>query len=189
MKNVLILHGAGNNSQGNWFPWLKKTLEEKGHKVWSPDLPNSDTPVLKDWLDIIFSNKGWEFNEKSIIVGHSSGATLILKILENLPKDIKIDKAILVAGFVDKGSLPQFYQYKIDLLKTPFSYDKIKSSCKNFYFITSDNDPYDCELRHGEIMQKYLGGKLTTMQGEGHFNLEMGGKYKQFPDLLEYIYE
>lgn len=111
MKDVLILHGAGNNSQGNWLPWLKVELEKKGYKVWSPDLPNSDTPVLKGWLDTIFSNKEWEFNEESIIVGHSSGATLTLRVLENLPEGAKINKAILVAGFIDKGELPQFYQY------------------------------------------------------------------------------
>lgn len=187
MKNILILHGAGNNSQGNWFPWLKNSLEEKGYKVWSPNLPNSDTPILRDWLDIIFSNKDWEFNEESIIVGHSSGATLILRILENLPKDIKIDKAILVAGFVDKGSLPQFYQYKVDLLNTPFDWDKIKNSCNNFYFIASDNDPYDCGLRHSKKMQEKLGGKLILKKGEGHFNLEVGEKYRQFPEILDYI--
>lgn len=187
MKNVLILHGAGNNSQGNWFPWLRKTLEEKGYTVWSPDLPNSDTPFLKDWLEIIFSNKDWKFNEESIIVGHSSGATLILRILENLPEGVKIDKSILVAGFVDKGNLPQFYQYKVDLLKTPFSWNKIKNSCKSFYFIASDNDPYDCGSRHSEIMKEHLGGKLIIMSGEGHFNLEVGEKYKQFQEILDYI--
>lgn len=187
MKNVLILHGAGNNSQGNWFPWLKRTLEEKGYKVWSPDLPNSDTPVLKDWLDTVFSNKEWELNEESIIVGHSSGATLILRILEDLPEGIKINKAILVAGFIDKGEFPQFYKYKVDLLKTPFDWNKIKNSCKEFYFIASDNDPYDCGIRHSEIMQEKLDGKLIIRKGEGHFNLEMGVKYKQFSEILDYI--
>lgn len=187
MKNALILHGAGNNSSGNWFPWLKKELEEKGYKVWVPDLPNSDTPVLKDWLDTIFSNIDWKFNEQSTIIGHSTGATFILRILEKLPKGVKINKAILVAGFLDKGNLPQFYQYKVDLLKTSFNWNKITSSCNKFYFIASDNDPYDCGVRHAEVMQRNLEGKLILKDREGHFNLEVGEKYKQFPELLRCI--
>lgn len=73
------------------------------------------------------------------------------------------------------------------MLKTTLNWNKIKNSCNNFYFIASDNDPYDCGLRHGEIMKKYLGGKLIIKSGEGHFNLEMGEKYKQFPAILDYI--
>src|SRR3989344_904143 len=107
MKNALILHGAGNNSQGNWFPWLKRELEGKGYVVWSPDLPNSDVPDLNDWLKTVFGN-AWEFNANSIIVGHSSGATLILRILESLPKGTKVDKAILVASPVQLGAKPEY---------------------------------------------------------------------------------
>ncbi len=187
MKNALILHGAGNNSSGNWFPWLKAELENQEYKVWIPDLPNPDTPALRDWLDTIFSNKEWQFNEDSVIVGHSSGATLILRILESLPEGVKINKAVLVAGFIDKGKSPQFYQYKEDLLKTPLNWEKIKKSCNNFVFIASDNDPYDCGLRHAEVMKKQLGGELITMSGEGHFNLEKSDQYRQFPKLLELI--
>src|SRR3989344_6496098 len=126
MKNALILHGAGNNSQGNWFPWLKNELEKKGYKVWSPDLPNSDVPIQKDWLSTIFFNKEWGFNKDSVMIGHSAGATLILRILERLPEDIKINKAILVACPIDKGKFPEFFQYKEDLTREPFNWGKIK---------------------------------------------------------------
>lgn len=184
MKNALILHGAGNNSQGNWFLWLKSELKEKGYKVWSPNLPNSNVPIQKDWLDTIFSNKDWEFNSESIIIGHSAGATLILRILERLPKKEKINKAILVASPIDKGKFPEFFQYKEDLTREPFNWNKIKSSSKNFYFIVSDNDPYDCGERHAKAMQEKLGGELILKTGEGHFNLEKSQSYKKFPLLL-----
>ena len=110
MKNALILHGAGNDSSGNWFPWLGKELERKGFKVWIPDLPNSDHPIQKDWLETIFSNNNWNFNEESVVIGHSTGATLILRILERLPEDTKVNKAILVAGPLDKGSIEKFWK-------------------------------------------------------------------------------
>lgn len=69
---------------------VKNKLENKGYKVWAPNLPDSDHPILKDWLGTIFSNKDWEFNNDSIILGHSSGATLMLRILEKLKEDILI---------------------------------------------------------------------------------------------------
>lgn len=187
MKNALILHGAGNNSQGNWFPWLKEELESKEYKVWSPDLPNADHPLQEEWLKAIFANKDWDFNEESVMIGHSSGATLILRILERLPESIKIYKAILVAGPLDKGSILEIWPLKEDLTKLPFNWEKIKQSAREFISIYSDDDAYDCGLRHGKEIHRQVGGKLIIKKGEGHFNLEVGEKYRQFPELLKYI--
>lgn len=185
MKNALILHGAANNSSGNWFPWLKKELENRDFKVWVPDLPNSGHPKQKEWLETVFSSEGWEFNPDSILIGHSTGATLILRILERLPKGVKVDKSILVAGPIDKGK--NFNQLKEGVTEGLFNWEKIRNSCKEFCLIYSDNDPYDCGLRHGEIIKEKVNGRLMIKKEEGHFNLEAGKKYKQFPLLLEYI--
>lgn len=187
MKNVLILHGAGNNSQGNWFPWLKGELEKKNYKVWSPDLPNPDEPNQGEWLKIIFSNKKWQFNEESVIIGHSAGAALILRILEKLPEGRQIKKAILVAGVVELGTKSEFFQYKKSLVENPFNWEKIKRSAREFYFFCSDNDPYQCGQDQAKIMQKHLGGSLVFRPGEGHFNLEKSPGYKEFPLLLTFI--
>jgi|SRR3989344_3098703 len=187
MKNVLLLHGSGNNSQGNWFPWLKKELEEKGFKVWVPNLPHADYPDISEWVDFIFSSKNWEFNKESLIIGHSAGATLILGLLQNLPSNKVISKAILVAGCVSIGKSKEKNRVKQGLLKSPFNWNKIKQSAQKFYFIHSDNDRYECGIEQGMIMQQYLGGELIFKPGEDHFNLETSPKYKKFPLLLELI--
>lgn len=187
MKNSLILHGAGNDSQGNWFPWLGVELEKRGYEVWIPDLPNSDEPNLNDWLDIIFSNKDWQFDEDSVIVGHSAGAALILRILEKLPEGKQIKKAILVAGVVELGTREDIFIYKSSLVGKPFDWEKIKASAQEFCFVASDNDPYQCGVDQSIIMQKHLNGKLIIKKGQGHFNLEKGSEYKQFPFLLELL--
>jgi predicted alpha/beta hydrolase family esterase len=187
MKNALILHGAANNSQGNWFPWLAKELEKLGYLVWSPDLPYPDKPMKNKWLNHIFTNANWGFNEETIVVGHSAGATLILRILEALPDSIKLKHVLLVAGPVEIGTRKEFFQYKEDLVKDGFDWKKIISAANNFTFIHSDNDPYECGIDQGKILHKKLGGNLICKQGEGHFNLEKGEQYKQFPELLEII--
>ena len=187
MKNALILHGAGNNSQGNWFPWLKVELEKKDYKVWVPDLPNSDIPNLSSWLKVILGNKDWVFNMESVIIGHSAGATFILRLLEKLPRGLKINKAVLVSGPVQLGTKSEYFPYKRDMVKDPSHWDKIRNSCNQFYFFHSDNDPYQCGIDQGRIMQKYLRGELIFKPNQGHFNLETGSRYKEFPKLLEKI--
>ena len=187
MKNVLILHGSSNNSEGNWIPWMKKNLEEKGWKVWTPNLPNSEYPDMEEWVNFIFSNKKWKFNKESIIIGHSSGATLVLGLLQKLPSDIKVNMAILVAGFVQFSGLPEVDEVIKGQLKEPFNWKKIKKASKDFFFIHSDNDQYRCGVEQGKIMQKNLGGKLIIKKGEGHFNLTTNKKYKTFPFLLRLL--
>ena len=75
------------------------------------------------------------------------------------------------------------------LVEKPFNWEKIKKSAKEFCFVCSDNDPYQCGADQGKIMQKHLGGELVIKPGEGHFNLEEGQQYKQFPLILKLLGE
>src|SRR4030066_1490601 len=110
-------------------------------------------------------------------------------MLEQLPEGKRINKAILVSGVVELGTKPEFFQYKRGLVEKPFNWEKIKKSASEFYFVHSDNDPYQCGSDQGEIMQKNLGGKLIVKPGEAHFNLEKSPEYKQFPFILELLGE
>ncbi len=185
-KNALILHGAGNNSEGNWFPWLKGELVKIGYQVFSPDLPHTDNPKLEEWLEAV-KKTGFQFNEESVLIGHSCGGTLILSLLERLPKTVKIKRAILVAAPLDKGVVKEYWLLKEDLCQDFYNFEKIRNSCNEFILIYSQNDPYDCGERHGKVLEEELSGKLLIMKDQGHFNLEVSQDYKQFPKLLEII--
>jgi hypothetical protein len=182
MKNALILHGTGNNSQGNWFPWLKKELEKDDWKVWVPDLPDSKNPSVKKINEYIFANKDWQFNEESILVGHSSGAVAILGLLQKLPDDIQVNKCYLIGSFKDDFGL----EHLSGLFTKPFDFAKIRKHAKKFILIHSDNDPY-CPLDHAEYLSRKLDGELIVIKGQGHFNLENSPKYREFPELLKII--
>lgn len=90
MKNALILHDTGNDHTGNWFPWLKTQLKNKGYKVWVPDLPDADTPSTKRYNKFLLEENDWEFNDESLIIGRSSGAVAILGLLQELPLLIEL---------------------------------------------------------------------------------------------------
>src|SRR3989338_1575400 len=148
IKRVLILHGWGGNSQSNWFPWLKEELEKKGVKVYCPDLPNSESPNQQEWLDAIRKAVG-KFDESLSIVGHSLGAVSILRILESLEENEKIDKAILVSGFARNligNDIASFFE-------DGFNWEKIRKKANKIIEINSDNDPY-VPLEEGEKLKE-----------------------------------
>ena len=182
MKNVLILHGTGSNSQGNWFPWLKKELLEREYKVWVPNLPDADHPNTKKYLKYIFSN--WKFDSESVVIGHSSGAVAILGLLQSLSKNVVIKKAILVSAFKDNLG----WDVLNGLFKEPFDWKKIKSHAQKIILYHSDTDPY-VPLSHAQYLKEKLDAELIVKKNQGHFNLELGPQYKKFPELLEKVLE
>ena len=182
MKNALILHGTDNDSSGNWFPWLKNELEKKSWKVWVPDLPQADKPSIKRYNRYIFSNDDWEFNEKSVLIGHSSGAVAILGLLQHLPKDTEVDTCIFIGSFKDNLG----WDALDGLFEEPFDFEKIKQKANNFIFIHSDNDPY-CPLEHAQYLSNKLDGELIVKKGQEHFNLEKSLEYEEFPLILRLL--
>lgn len=181
MKNVLILHGTDGNSQENWFPWLKDQLEKKNYRVWVPDLPGADKPNIDRYNQFIFPK--WQFDEESVVVGHSSGAVATLGLLQELPDNAVINKAILVAGFIDDLD----YDPVKEMFKKPFNWEKIKKQAKEFVFINSDNDPF-VPSHHGLALKEKLGGELVIISGQKHFSVAtMGEKYREFPEILQYV--
>ena len=187
MKNALILHGTGNNSKGNWFPWLKKELERHDWKVWLPDLPQAEKPNIKRYNKFLLANKNWEFNKNSILIGHSSGAVAILGLLQALPKDTVVDTCILVGSFIATDADPDWEQMK-GLFEEPFDFESIKKKAKRFVFLHSKDDPY-CPPEQAEYLSKKVSGELIMKKHEGHFNLEKGPEYRKFPLILEILKE
>lgn len=181
MKNAIILHGTDNTPEGNWFRWLEKELQRRGYDVWLPQLPDAELPNANKYNKLLL-NHNFDFNDETIMVGHSSGAVAILNLLQELPENVKIKAAYLVGAF--KGPLDK--ESRSALFPKPFDFQKIKSHCVKFIFVHSDNDPY-CPLEDAEFLSEKLDGKLVVREGQGHFNLETGPQYKRFPLLLELI--
>lgn len=183
MKNALILHGTDGHSKENWFDWLRIELEKENYKVWVPDLPQASHPNIKRYNKFLFQNKDLQFNEDTILVGHSSGAVAILGLLQALPENTKVDTCYLVGSF--KNNLDWDVLY--GLFEEPFDFELIKSKAKRFVFIHSDNDPY-CPLEHAEYLSEKLDGELIVKKGQKHFSVGTAGEeYRKFPFLLELI--
>jgi hypothetical protein len=176
MKNALMLHAWYSKPEANWYPWLKTKLEEKYYQVFSPRIPTFDSasPQLKNSMDFI--EKDYPIDKETIIIGHSLGCLLALRLAEKY----LLNKIILVAGW-DFDDLTKehnsFWTNKI-------SHNLIIKNVKEIYCITSDNDPY-ITLFQAQEMTKRLGGKLVLVKKGGHFATTE--KTKQIIQLLPLI--
>ena len=182
MKKAVILHAVEMDSGGHWYPWLKKQLEQRGYDVWVPDLPQPDHPDDKLYIKFLLES-GWDFAD-NLIIGHSSGAVMILHLLQNLPADIKIKTGVL-AGSFSRILWPNLHK---DLFTVPFDFEKIKAKAKNLVFMHGDNDPW-CPPKEAAELAKKSGGEFILVPGGGHFSTSLDPKYTEFPELISILEE
>ena len=178
--NFFIIHGIYGNPEENWFPWLKKELENENYEVIVPKFPTPINQSLESWLRVISKYEG-KINEDTVLIGHSLGAAFILDYLEI--KNKKIKAAFLVAGY-HKLLDNEFYELNKTFVYRDFKWEKIKSNCKKFFVIASDNDPY-IPLSTNEELANILGAELKVIHNGGHLNAKAG--YEKFPLLLELV--
>lgn len=185
MTKVFIIHGTGGNPKGNWFPWLKSTLELLGCEVFVPELPTPKDQNLNNWISS-FQAKGYldKIDENSIFVGHSLGPAFILSVLESLKLSKPIKACFFVSGFIGLLNNKTFDDLNKTFTTKKFDWTKIKKNCKRFYIINSDNDPYVPLMKGKELADK-LNCKLSVVKNAGHINQESG--HITFDFLLDKI--
>lgn len=176
LMKVLILHAWYSKPQDHWYPGVKKELENKDYEVYLPELPtmNTDLPDMK--LQLATIEKLVEIDRNTIVIGHSLGCLLAMRLAER--KSYK--KKILVAGWDFDDLTPEhrlFWTKKID-------HQKIRLNVEEIYCLSSDNDPYFTAFQ-AEEMSKRLGGKFILIRRAGHFTQKDGiTQITQIVDLL-----
>jgi uncharacterized protein len=178
---IIIIHGAYGNPEENWFPWLKKELEKRGHKVFVPEFPTPEGQYLGNWLEILHEYLQ-HIGPDTIFVGHSLGPAFIVTVLERLKRPVKA--AFFVAGFIDVLDNKEFDKINKTFVKKQFNWDKIRANSKEFFVYASENDPYVPVRKTKELATK-LGTKLIRVKKAGHFNAAAG--YTKFERLLDDI--
>jgi len=175
MKKAVILHGTdGGPTNVPWQSWLKSQLEKSGYDVWFPQLPNCHTPDVSVY-DKFFSESGWDF-EGNILIGHSSGATTVLHLL-NKPDFPKIKAVVLVGAFLSERLSKNVDWYDPgqfdNLFVENFDLDQIRSKADASYFVHGDNDPC-CDYDEVKQLCAELGGTLLTIEGGHHLGASSG---------------
>ena len=184
MKKAIIFHGTGGSPESNWFRWLEHELKARGSEVWLPQLPDADHPSLAAWAAYVRRFCPFVIDEETLIVGHSSGAILALTAAGQNAGPVGGVVCVSVFGdndFLKWSALDRFF----DL---PFNFAVIKINALKLVFLHSDNDPY-VPLEQARSIAGQCGASVTLLPGQGHFNLEMGRHFEQFPELVGILIE
>ncbi len=133
--NYILLHGYTGTPEGGFRTWLKNELEKRGNEVHVPRLPNTNNPNIPEQISYVLKNH--TFNEDTILLGHSLGSVIALKVVEQLKKPIR--KLILVAGPIkhNKPSTLRAFEKTFD---GKFDFEKIKENAKEIIILRAKND-------------------------------------------------
>ena len=144
MKKIFIVHGFGGIPNAGWLPWIMKELAvDKTYACVLP-VPDSRNPVVSKWIEEISHAVNNAPNDEIVLVGHSLGATAILKYLEQALVDHPIFSVILVSGLVsplDPQNLESNYRAIDSILIPEINFEKIKGKANKFTVLRSTDDP------------------------------------------------
>mgnify|MGYP000852154860 CR=1 FL=1 len=182
--NYVILHGYTGRNDKNFIPWLKHELEQRGAKVQAPQLPNTDNPTEVEQVQYVLDHV--QFDENTVLIGHSLGGLVAMRVLEKLPH--KIHHLMLVAPAV----LRQFYQGSddidtktgerkrfIDHFSYDFDFDKISSQAVHKTILQDNNDSESRKPSMRYIADNIGATLCKTVANKRHFVAE------QEPFILE----
>ncbi len=160
----VIFHGFEGSPDLPRWQWVKKELEAMGHEVLVPRLPNSGNPSEAEQVE--FALRTTKYDERTVLVGHSLGAVLALKVAERLTKPLA--RLVTVGGFVDtnfkdkKRSFEKKWTWKFDG----------EAIRKNVRSVTVLHDPRDHAISDAqtEALAKLLGTQsITSTSNKPHF--------------------
>lgn len=170
------------------MPWAKEELTKRGFEVRIPEMPETDNPKIAAWVNYLAKEIG-EPDENTILIGHSIGCQTVLRYLQTIPDDKKLEKVILIAGWVSLTPIatrePEDQKIVKPWYETPVDYEKIRKSAGKFIAVFSDDDPMVPYEENAKTYREKLGAEIILKHGMGHFSQDEG--FKEIPFLLELI--
>ncbi|MEK6821337.1 MAG: alpha/beta hydrolase, partial [archaeon] len=141
MSRVILIHRWQGSPGADWYPWLKRELESRGHEVVIPSMPDPDTPNMHAWMGAIARVAG-VVDENTFFVAHSIGCQAVLRYLAHVPNHGVAGGVVLVAPWTRLKE--ESFDSEADRvvarpwLELPLPWDAAKAQAKKFFCSFSD---------------------------------------------------
>ncbi len=175
---VLVLPGMTGPRPDAWYSLIADELRESGRDVHIPVLPNSDEPVLADWLAPLDTALAGLPDVGFDVVAHSTGALLWLHHTGRsiaLPRPERV--ALVAPASGGQIGPPTFRDVPLDT-------DAVRRAADGTVLVGGDDDPF-CPEGAARTYGTPLKMATTVIAGGGHLNPESG--YGPWPAMLDWL--
>ena len=182
-NNYILIHGSFGSPFVNWFPWLRKEIENRELEVYTPDFPTGvGYQNYENWSGLlkVYVDSGI-LNENTIIYAHSIAPIFVCKFL--VENQIKVKRLIFVCGFNNYLGINEEYD-KVNKSMYFVNLENVKKYCNEIICYYSDNDPYVTYEKEKEFADTIANEQIIITDG-GHLNSE--SNYSEFSNLLKHI--
>jgi len=176
--NIYLIHGYTASPDSNWFQDFKMKLEKENIEISILNMPNSQSPKLKEWINHM-EKSIIKIDENTIFIGHSLGCVTILNFLNN-SNTTKIKGLFLISGFVESSPISALTEFVTPKL----NYNYLQQLTPNRIAISAVDDdiiPY----KYSKTMSERIDAKFTLLKDGKHFIDR--DYFTEFPFLIKEI--
>ncbi len=173
MTKVIFVPGnGGSTTSDNWFPSIASDLEREGIEVIATAFPDPELARESFWMPFLIDTL--KVDEKTILVGHSSGAIAAMRLAEQHPL---LGSVLVGAYHTDLGMETEKLS---GYFNRPWQWDNIKKNQQWTILFASQDDPW-IPIDQPRYLHEKLNCEYHEYKDQGHF----GGDYFKptFPEL------
>lgn len=160
----VFVHGYRSGPDLNFHPWIKSELEKRGHVVEIPSLPNPRNPSVQEQVEYVLNSV--EFDERTILVGHSLGTNVVMKLLEKI--DRPIHRTVLVGGFIDDNFAKKEDRRSIGF-DFEFDFETIQKNAGQVILLHGENEETITDLQFSKLQEALSGYVVIAEDIVEHF--------------------
>lgn len=164
-EKVVIIPGNGGGSVhgSNWYDWVQDKLVQDGFRVILHDMPDPELAREAVWLQFLRDN--CKVDSETIVIGHSSGACALLRLLETT----KVKGAVVVSGY--SSDLGDEYEAASGYFNRPWKWEEISRNADWIVQFGSSDDPLLGKkgVREMREIAKCIRSEYSEFKNRGHF--------------------
>lgn len=170
MKTAYIFHDAFSDPFGEWYPWMKTTLEGMGYLVIVPKFPSPAGQSYESWK-VVIKNYLSTFDGETIMIGHGTGGLFALRLLQE--STTKIRGLFLVASY--GGAIGNIGYDRINktFYEPALDWQKIIDRTAIIRIYAGADDPFVPKSATEELADN-LNETIHTLPEGGHINKAAG---------------